>query len=62
MILDIIYLEKAPEQIQNVRRISVYPRYTNKANPEIVIHSKDYSLPQLNIELGTIERISITED
>lgn len=60
MILDITYLDKAPEQIQGVRTYTVYTQ-SFIVGPEIVIHFKEYKT-QRNIKLADILTIVTTND
>lgn len=67
MIIDIRYINKAPEQIQRVRLISVYPHTEAPSDSDIiteaqvVIHFKDYQ-PQRNINTSEIFCLTISED
>lgn len=67
MVIDIRYTNKAPEQIQRVRLISVYPHTETPSDSDIiteaqvVIHFKDYK-PQRNINTSEIFCLTISED
>ena len=62
MILDICFVNDSPEQIQNVRMISVYPHADGGLPAEVIIHSRDYTTPRRNIELEYLKTIVITND
>lgn len=67
MIIDIRYMHRAPEQIQGVRLISVYPNAETPSDSDIiteaqvVIHFKEYK-PQRNINTSEIFCMTISED
>lgn len=68
MILDILYHDRAPEQIQRVRMVTFYNTVAEVngpelvVGPELVIHSQDYQTPQRNISLRIIKQVTYTND
>jgi hypothetical protein len=67
MILDIVYKERGAVQIQNLRRISVYPNFDalvseNKGRPVLVLYSKTYEVSVEHIYIDEIDNYWITED
>ena len=57
MVLDILYHDRAPEQIQNVRLATLYTTPAGKYGPELVIHSTDNNIGQRNIPLREIKEV-----
>jgi hypothetical protein len=67
MTIDIRYMHRAPEQIQRVRLVSVYPNTDTPdhsdtiSEAQVVLHFKEYK-PQQNIMASEIFCMTISED
>ena len=61
MILDVRYKSKAPEQLQGVRRHTVYFN-SEDGIPEVVIHFKEFDKPTVWIAISELDHITVTND
>jgi len=68
VIIDIRYTDKGPEQIQHIRRASLYPQTEASHSPELVIHYEFNHRNENNgmemgwIPLDNVRSISFTND
>jgi hypothetical protein len=62
MILDILFYDMPPRQIQNVRMVTLYLDWDEDAAPSIAIHSNEYTKGMESFDLALIKQITYTND
>lgn len=65
MVVDIRYVNKGPNQYQNVRMITFYPtqdKTLGEVEPEIVMHFDEVERGQINIPAYTLRSVTVTRD
>ena len=62
MILDIRYIDRPPEQIRGVRRISYYPHELAPNGPEIIVYSIHDVVSPRYIPLYNVKEMWTTND
>jgi hypothetical protein len=62
MILDILFYDMPPRQIQNVRMVTLYLDWDEDVAPSIAIHSNEYTKGMESFDLALIKQITYTND